>query len=629
MLQFMRDYAKSWMIKIILWTVVASFIGTIFLVWGMGRETSAGIVATVEGKRITFEEYQEYYNRLYEFYKKQQANIKEDILAPIIKRNALDSIIMRKLQLSIANQEGLRITNDELIDDIQRTDIFKKNGRFDKDIYIRILGANRINPAQYEESVKEDLLIKKLENFIKDGVKVSRQEVIDAYTRQNEKVNIDYIVLGPPNFLNRVTVMSDKLEEFYKNNSPLFQRGEEIVAEYILSDPKNFEKDIRIEDARVSEHYNSNIAKYRVEKRVKARHILIALSPDADEKTEKEAKEKALKVSQELKAGGDFAELAKKYSDDPSVKDNGGDLGYFSKGQMVKPFEDAAFALKEGELSEPVKTQFGFHIIKVEKIENERTKPLAEVRGEILKTLTEEEATKRAKAELEGVKKGNDLKVANLNQVIKGHTYLAASTENLKKDDRRYPVLSRTSFALKKGEISEIVEDGGKFYILRYKDKKDAFIPKLEEIRIEVEGAYRSEEAKKILDLEVGRILEDLKNGKELSKTIGELKLEKVDTGYVTRDVIASRMGRDVEVIQPVFNAKKGEYIKTKSGDRYFIVYIKDRSGIDEKKFQEGEGEFTKKLLGEKQNYTYQRWLENTKKTAEEKGRIKITKGFV
>lgn len=629
MLQFMRDYAKSWMIKIILWTVVASFIGTIFLVWGMGRETSAGIVATVEGKRITFEEYQQYYNRLYEFYKKQQANIKEDILAPIIKRNALDSIIMRKLQLSIANQEGLRITNDELIDDIQRTDIFKKNGRFDKDIYIRILGANRINPTQYEESVKEDLLIKKLENFIKDGVKVSRQEVIDAYTRQNEKVNIDYIVLGPPNFLNRVTVMSDKLEEFYKNNSSLFQRGEEIVAEYILSDPKNFEKDIRIEDAKVSEHYNSNIAKYRVEKRVKARHILIALSPDADEKTEKEAKEKALKVSQELKAGGDFAELAKKYSDDPSVKDNGGDLGYFSKGQMVKPFEDAAFALKEGELSEPVKTQFGFHIIKVEKIENERTKPLAEVRGEILKTLTEEEATKRAKAELEGVKKGNDLKVANLNQVISGHTYLAASTENLKKDDRRYPVLSRTSFALKKGEISEIVEDGGKFYILRYKDKKDAFIPKLEEIRIEVEGAYRSEEAKKILDLEVGRILEDLKNGKELSKTIGELKLEKVDTGYVTRDVIASRMGRDVEVIQPVFNAKKGEYIKTKSGDRYFIVYIKDRSGIDEKKFQEGEGEFTKKLLGEKQNYTYQRWLENTKKTAEEKGRIKITKGFV
>jgi len=120
-----------------------------------------------------------------------------------------------------------------------------------------------------------------------------------------------------------------------------------------------------------------------------------------------------------------------------------------------------------------------------------------------------------------------------------------------------------------------------------------------------------------------------LKNGKELGKTIGELKLEKVDTGYVTRDAIASRMGRDVEVIQPIFNAKKGEYIKTKSGDRYFIVYIKDRSGIDEKKFQEGEKEFTKKLLGEKQNYTYQRWLENTKKTAEEKGRIKITKGFV
>src|SRR3989338_4303486 len=616
MLQFMRDYAKSWMIKIILWIVVASFIGTIFLVWGMGKETSAGIVATVEGKRITFEEYQQYYNKLYEFYKKQQANIKEDILAPIIKRNALDSIIMRKLQLSIANQEGLRVTNDELIDDIQRIDIFKKNGRFDKDMYIRVLGANRINPAQYEESVKEDLLIKKLENFIKDGVKVSRQEVIDAYTRQNEKVNIDYIML-------------DKLEEFYKNNSSLFQRGEEIVAEYILGDPKNFEKDIRIEEAKVSEHYNSHIAKYRVEKRIKARHILVALSPDADEKAEKEAKEKALKVLQELKAGGDFTELAKKYSDDPSVKDNGGDLGYFSKGQMVKPFEDAAFALKEGELSEPVKTQFGFHIIKVEKIENERTKPLAEVRGEILKTLTEEEARKRAKAELEGIKKGNDLKVANFNQVIKGHTYLAASTEGIKKDDRRYPVLSRTSFALKKGEISEIVEDGGKFYILRYKDKKDAFIPKLEEIRIEAEGAYRSEEAKKILDLEVGKILEDLKNGKELGKTIGELKLEKVDTGYVTRDAIASRMGRDVEVIQPIFNAKKGEYIKTKSGDRYFIVYIKDTSGIDEKKFQEGEKEFTKKLLGEKQNYTYQRWLENTKKTAEEKGRIKITKGFV
>lgn len=626
MLQFMRDYAKSWVIKVVLWTVVASFVGTIFLVWGMGREVAEGVVATVEGKKITFGEYQQIYNRIYDFYKRQQGDIKEDIFAPIIKKTALDTIIARKLQLSIAEQEGIIVTDEEVVDEIQGTDIFKKDSRFDRDMYIKILHANKMNPREYEEGVREDLLIKKMENFIKDGVKVSKKDIRDAYIRLNERVDADYMVLTPDDFIKNVTVSQDKIEEFYNNNKSLFQRGEEIIAEYISADPKDYEKDIRIDDAKINEYYNENIAEYKLPKRIKARHILISVPPDSDDAVEVEARAKALKVLQELKSGADFTEMAKKYSDDPS-KTSGGDIGFFPRGRMIKPFEDAAFALKEGELSEPVRTQFGFHIIKVEKIEDERAKPLEEVKEDIVKRLKVDESRKKAKAEI----KSEELRVKSeeLNEAVKRHTHLTVSTVNLKKDDREHPVLSRTSFALKKGELSEVVEEGGKFHILRYKDKKDAFIPKLDEIRGEVERVYRNEEAKKIADLEVGRILEDLKKGKEFKKAAEEFKVEIKNTGYADRNTITSIMGRDEELIYTVFNTKKGAYSKAKVGDRYYILYVKDLAGIDEEKFKKEEEDFEKKLLTEKQNYNYYQWLENAKKRAEESGRIKITKGFI
>ena len=628
MLQFMRDYAKSWFIKIILWTVVASFIGTMFLVWGMGRETSTGVVGTVDGKKIVYSEYQESYKRLLDFYKKQQGDINEELFAPLIKKAVIDSLVTRKLQLSVAKQEGLVVADEETIDEIQRMDIFKRDGRFDKDLYIRILQANRMNPGGFEDAVREDLIVKKVENLIKDGVKVSKKEVKDAYVRANEKADVDYLILTPSNFINRVISAPDKTEEFYNNNKSLFQRAEEMIVEYITADLKDFEVNVKIEESRVSEYYNGHINEYKIPKRVKASHILIAVSPDADENAEIEGRAKAEKVLQEFKGGGDFSELAKKYSDDPN-KVKGGDLGFFSKGQMVKQFEDAAFALKEVELSSPVRTPFGYHIIKVEKIEDERTKALSEVREDIVRILKEGDAKNIAKTELEGIRKDADLKSADFNTVIKGKQHFTASGGGFKKDDREHPVLSRAAFTLKKGEVSEILEDGGKFYILRYKEKRDAFIPKFEEIKGEVEKAYRDEEAKKIVDLEAGRILEDLKKGKEFKKVADELKAMKGATGYVTRNTIASSIGRDENLVQIVFNTKKGDYNKVKVNDNYFLVYIKDRAGIDEKKFQEEEKGFTDKMLMEKQNYAYQQWLENTKKAAENTGRIKITKGFV
>jgi len=507
-------------------------------------------------------------------------------------------------------------------------DIFKRDGRFDKDLYIRILQANRMNPANFEDDVREDILVKKVENFIKDGVKVSKKEIRDAYIRSNEKVDVDYLILTPDNFAHKVILTQDKVEEYYNNNKSLFQKGEEMVVEYISVDSKGFEANIKIEESSVSEYYNSHINEYKLPKSVKARHILIAASPDVDENTEIEHRAKALKILQELRGGGDFAELAMKYSDDPN-KSKGGDLGFFSRGQMVKQFEDASFALKEGEMSEPVRTPFGYHIIKVEKIEDERTKSLSELKEDIVKILKEGDAKNIAKTELEGIKKGRDLKSADFNVIVKGKQHFTASGGSFKKDDREHPVLSKASFVLKKGELSEILEDGGKFYILRYKEKKDAFIPKFEEIREEVGMAYRDEEAKKIVDLEAGKILEDLKNGKEFKKVADEFKALSGTTGYATKNEIASKIGNDADLMQALFNTKKGDYNKVKMSDRYFLVYIKDKQEIDEKKFQEEEKRFTNKLLREKQNYTYQQWLENTKKTAEETGRIKITKGFI
>ena len=186
------------------------------------------------------------------------------------------------------------------------------------------------------------------------------------------------------------------MEKYFDDHKETYRVPEKIKVAYVVFDPDAYKDQMKVSEDQIKDYYEDNLDTFKEKKQVKARHILFMLAENASKEEEEKVKQKAMSVLQQARAGADFAELAKKHTEDPSGKESGGDLGYFSAGQMVKPFEDAAFKLKKEEISDLVRTPFGYHIIKVEDVKEAKTKTLEEVRGQILATLQKTATTDMA-----------------------------------------------------------------------------------------------------------------------------------------------------------------------------------------------------------------------------------------
>ncbi|MBW2333456.1 MAG: peptidyl-prolyl cis-trans isomerase [Deltaproteobacteria bacterium] len=206
---------------------------------------------------------------------------------------------------------------------------------------------------------------------------------MNYYSYQKEKVNIGFVSFNPRDFKGKTEVKQDEKEAYFKAHKEKYRIPEKIKIAYLVLDPSDFLDKVSITEKEISDYYELNQERFKNPKKIKARHILLKVSPDASESENKETKERALSLLKRLKNGEDFAALAKKYSQGPTAS-RGGDLGYFTRGKMVKPFEKLAFSLKKGEIGGPVKTRFGWHIIRVDDIKEATVKTFSEVRNQIV-----------------------------------------------------------------------------------------------------------------------------------------------------------------------------------------------------------------------------------------------------
>ena len=322
------------------------------------------------------------------------------------------------------------------------------------------------------------------------------------------------------------------------------------------------------------------------------------------------------------KKGADFAELAKKYSEGPT-KDKGGDLGFFEKGKMVPAFEEAAYALKEGEISEIVRTPFGYHIIKVEEIKEARTKPLDEVKGEIVEAITDNISAELAHEKglnitdqmpydvdlsAYGKEQGFDVKVSDY---FSSGSAIPGITESEK--------MSETLFALGKGDTSELVRLGDKFYIFQIADSRESFIPEFKDVEERVKESYIDAEAEKAARSAAEKYLKELKGGKpweELAKEEDRL-IETTDffsrrdpfpkIGYAPElSEMAFGLGPEKKYPENVFGNPQGTY----------VIRWDASQGIDEKKFEEEKEQSRDVLAQTSHRRIFEMWLQNLKKNA-------------
>jgi len=591
-LKFIRRNADAAWVKFMFVAIVV-----VFVFWGMGGIVGgekAQIVARVNRDVIEPTEFMRAYNNLLRLYQ----DIYKDTFKPEmvksfdLKQRAVDQLIQTTLLQQEAQRIGLRVGETEVRDSIATFPSFQEDGHFNKELYIRALRANNLTPGEFEEMERQELLVKKMHDLIAVGVHVSEAEVRERYQIDNEKVNLRFVKFDAPAFLGDVTVADADVLAYYDKNKETFRDPERVRVEYILYPTEKFADQVTVADADVQRYYDEHAADYEKPEQVRARHILLKVAPGTGAEAKAAIRKRAEDVLAKVKAGEDFAALAKQYSEDSSAA-QGGDLGFFKRGQMVKPFEDTAFSLNPGETSGIVESQFGFHIIKVEAKEDAHTQSLDEVRGSIVAALKQSGAKDlaRSHAEADRAKAAGGEALASVAQAAgfsvstPGPFAQSESIGGLGPS----PALARAAFAAHAAEVGPVVELPQGFAVFRLIERIDAHVPPLDDIRKRVEDKLRTERAQAVAKSKAEVALAELqKTDIDTVAKANNLKVE--DTGPF------GRSGTYIPVLGNAPDLKKVAFeltpekpvapaVYTVAGSSVLAV-LKERLPVDEEKFK-------------------------------------------
>jgi peptidyl-prolyl cis-trans isomerase D len=624
LLSLMRKHAKSWLIKFLIGMIAVVFI----FYFGYSFTSREGVkIAYVNGEVISGSEYQKVYRNLLERLQREYKKSWSDKLVDAfdLKNVALQSLINEKLISQEAKRMGLDVTENEIQKEILSYPAFQFIGRFDETRYRSLLQQNRMKPEDFEAVIARSLLQKKLDQFLKIFQAVSEQEVLDHYRFTNQKIKISFVRFSPDELRESIAIDETSMVKYFDEHREKYRIPEKVKIAYIVVDPEEFrdEDKVRFTEQQVTDYYEENLEMFREKKEVKARHILFKLSEDASEEEEKKAREKGLKVLKKARQGEDFSALAQKYSEGPTGK-NGGELGYFSSGQMVESFEEAAFKMKKGEISDLVRTPFGYHIVKLDDIKEARTRDLDQVREQIEETLihtvSADLAHEKALSLIDQMPYDVDLSeyASDNNVPIKQSGYFSQN-EPIPDigDDTK---IRELIFSLGKNDVSEMVESDGKFYIIQIVDRKASSLPELDEMRDKLKDDYESHLAVLKAKSAAERYLDELNGGKPWDVLAEENNLNPEMTEFFTRNETIPQIGYDKELQEAAFSLGENKRYPDKIfviERGVFVVRWEGKEEIDEGKYKEEKEGYLSSLMLEKHKAIYGEWLQNLRERAE------------
>ena len=392
MFDFVQE--KKRLVQVILALVILPF-----ALWGVSsyRSTSGGAdaLATVDGEKIT---QQEFDNAM----RQQQDRMRQILGAnynqamfeqPEIKQSILNSLVNQRLLILKAHAAGLTVSDDQLAQIIAGIGAFQKDGHFDKQQYEAVLARQNMSPMMFEARVRQQLSVNQLtDGFNQNGY--ASNTVADNLIRLNEQQRVVSVArIAPDAFMKQARVDDAAVKDYYEKNQAEFKVPERARVEYVELSSADLLPQINVSDDEIRKYYEGNKAQFGTQEQRDAAHILISVAAQASAAEKQAARAKAERILKEAKKSPQkFAELARKYSEDPGSASHGGDLGFFNRGMMVKPFDDAVFSLKPGEISGLVQSDFGFHIIKLLAIKPAHVKPLAEVKSSIVQQIKQQKA---------------------------------------------------------------------------------------------------------------------------------------------------------------------------------------------------------------------------------------------
>jgi peptidyl-prolyl cis-trans isomerase D len=613
----------------------------VFANWGAGGRLGApsSVVAKVDGDEILFKEYVKAYKSIQEYYKRLYGDRYNSNLEKFlnIKESAVSNLIDERVISREAKMMGIYASPVEIADAIRENPRYSDGkGHYVGDERLKqYLRSQGIDIKDFEKDIEGQVIYNKYSNVIQQSVFATTDELRKEYKEKNEKVAFDYVLFKATDYLEQAgqSVTEEQAKEYYDKNKEEFKTPLKRKIAYVLFNPTLFEKDIKVSENEIKKYYNDNIDKYTVKEQVKAEHILIGTRNP--KRTDAEAKKLIQKIQSELKKGKKFEDLAKKYSDDKASAVKGGDLGFFTRDKMVKQFSDAAFALKKGEISEPVKSTYGYHIIKVtDRIEG-KVDSLESVKKQILSLLTLRKARKKAadlaKAFYEKVEESKEFEqnAKDKNLELKMTDFFPNDPLYNIKGLGPNRLVADTAFSLNINDVSSPVFISEGYIVFKLIDEKAPSIPKFEEIKDKVIAKVKKNIAeelakKKAIDFKVKV------TPKTFAKVAKKNKLEVKSVAKINRQGSGMIFSKGSDSFEKIFSYQKDQItdaLKDSNGN-YVICIITDKDNIDNKAFlaqiQKQRGEMLKRKASKLLNST----IQNARKALEDRGKIWINPKF-
>ncbi len=503
-LGFMRRH-RRWL-YVFLWVVIAAFI-ILYIPAFTGPEAGSpgDVYAEVGGHVITVGEFQRTYDaqrrRLEQLYPGRLDAATLEQLG--LEEQALSSLVEERLLNLEAERLGIRVDDETLAGHIARAPELQRDGRFVGAAEIkRRLELSGVSQQEFEDSYRARLRAERLQALVTDGLGVTPAEAESEFRRRNEQVKAEYVLVPADRFKSQVQVAEDEIHARFEAKKETYRLPERRVVSYLLLDPATLESRVAVTEPELAAYYQEHGEEYKEEEQLCASHILLKVkaTPEAKEgHSEEEASKLAQGVLDQLNGGADFASLARKTSEDQGSAPNGGDLGCFGRGRMLPEFENAAFDLKPGAIAGPIKTSYGYHLIRAAAHREERIPALSEVKERIRQLVVARRARALAQEKVQAaaiaLKRGRSLP-----EVAKEQGLQTQQSPAFSRTDRIPPfdspqVVGRV-FELKKSEVAKEPFSTPRGYVfVSVADIQDSRVPALAEIKDRVKADLVDERA--------------------------------------------------------------------------------------------------------------------------------------
>jgi peptidyl-prolyl cis-trans isomerase D len=480
----------KWSLAVVVLAFILLYIPS-FLQTDAARAGSNQVVASVEGRDITADRFRRVYQQQMQQYRSAYGgNVDERMLKQLgIDQRIVQQMLEEETALAEASKLGITATDEEVRERIAVLPALQENGRFiGEERYLQLLQMQNppLQPAEFEEQVRRGVTVEKLQAALTNWITVTDKEVDQEFRRRNEKVKLAVVSFPADKFRAGLEATDAELNTYFEAHKNDLKIPEKRKVKYAVIDMQAAREKIQISPEDIQRSYDDNQQQYSTPEQVRASHILLK----TDGKDEAAVKKQAEELLAKARAGADFAQLAKQYSEDDTSKVKGGDLDYFGKGQMVPEFDKVAFSMTPGQISDLVKTQFGYHIIKLIDKKAATTKPLAEVRPQIEDQLKWDRAQAQAQRTADDVasklKKPTDFDtVAKARGLTVGDAGLFSREEPITGIGMA-PAVAERAFELKDGEVSAAIRTPQGFAFITVTGRQDSYVPKFDEVKAKV-----------------------------------------------------------------------------------------------------------------------------------------------